>query len=1131
MKDIAQYLKEVEKHFESGQATEHSYRPALEKLINSFNKEIIATNEPTRVKCGAPDFIVNKSNIPIGYIETKDIDKSLDIIEKDSQKKTPKSENGKQFKRYREGLENLILTNYLEFRWYVKGEFRQTITLAVIDSKGKMRQNKEELEKFNNFIEYFFNTKIASVGTPKDLARRMARIAQIIKDTSINTFKDEDKGGTLHNQLEAFRDVLLPSLKPDDFADMYAQTISYGLFSARHNYEGRDDFTREKAVFELPLTNPFLRKLFNYMCGPDLDIRLTWAVDELAELLNRADMHAILKDFGKHTRKEDPIIHFYETFLTEYDPKMREQRGVYYTPEPVVSYIVRSINHILKKDFDIPEGLADRTKIPLYKTTKDEKGKDNKEKIGESHKVLILDPAVGTGTFLFNVIDLIHDNYKEEPGLWSSYVREHLLPRIFGFELLMAPYTMAHMILAMQLKELNYDFKSDERLQIYLTNTLEEAFRYKSEYIFAHYIKEEAERAGNVKKDIPVMVVLGNPPYSGHSLTPNEEIVTIEEGQSYTVFTKGGKENKIAKKAFKRKEKTFIGKLIQDYFYVDGKSLGERNPKWLNDDYVKFIRFAQWRIEQTGYGVLAFITNHGYLDNPTFRGMRQSLMKTFDDIYILDLHGNSKKKEKCPDGSKDENVFDIQQGVAIGIFVRKQNKQKKPATVRHAHLWGLREEKKKNNTGEFITTGGKYHWLSGHDVTSTKWKYLKPQVPFYLFIPQDKDTIEEYNRGWKISEIMKINSVGIVTARDNLTIQWKKESVWKTVKDFLNNDPETARDKYQLGTDVKDWKVELAQKDLKKSGPTMNKITSILYRPFDKRFTYYTGTTRGFICRPRYETMRHFNQGENIGLNIGRAGQVVGIEQLWNLVLVTEYITDFNLFYRGGELLFPLYFYPNPEKNDLFDINDKTDAPSSRRPNLAQEFIDELSCKIKMTFVSDGKGDLKKTFGPEDIFSYMYAIFHSHTYRKRYAEFLKIDFPRLPLTSQKPLFRELCKLGEQLVALHLMEKKLPSNVKFKGEDGRIVDLVRYTETKDKEATGKVWINKAEYFDNVPQKVWDFYIGGYQVCNKWLKDRKDHTLSFDDIEHYKYIVSALDATITLMQKIDQSIDKHGGWPIQ
>jgi predicted helicase len=817
MTAISDYLKKIEKAYAAGNATEHTHRPALKELIESFAAGVTATNEPRRIKCGAPDFIVTKKQTPLGYIECKDIGKSLTEVERTD-----------QIKRYRESLGNFILTDYLEFRWYVAGLYRSSVQLAAV-ADGKIKLSKNAEAALQELLQAFLTISTPTVNSPKELAVRMAALARLIRDIMKATFNEEDltddEPDPLHEQLTGFRKVLIHDLSPEQFADMYAQTICYGLFAARCNTSSSEHFTRQNAGFDLPKTNPFLRKMFDYIAGVNLDERIVWAVDDLAELLHRTDMEAILKDFGKHTRQEDPVVHFYETFLAAYDPRMREARGVYYTPEPVVSYIVRSIDHILKTDFKLPDGLADATKIKVAQPT-------SKKKM-DVHKVQILDPATGTGTFLYFIIEQIYNAFKDNKGMWSSYVSQHLLPRLFGFELLMAPYAVAHMKLDLQLKESGYDFKSAERLRIYLTNTLEEAHAMTGLPLFTQWIAEEANAASDIKKDAPVMVVLGNPPYSGHSANTGEWISGLLRGND-----------------------TQTGQKTGNYFEVDGQPLGEKNPKWLNDDYVKFIRFAQWRIEQTGYGILAFISNNGYLDNPTFRGMRQSLMQTFDDIYILDLHGNSKRKEKAPDGSEDKNVFDIQQGVAIGIFIKRTSNKNSLATVRHADLWGKREILKKANN-ENILVGGKYHWLAENNTKSTKWTQLEPQIPMYLFIPQDMSMKVEFGNYISISEIFKVNNVGIVTSRDSLTIHLSKEVAWCTINDFVSLEEEAARDKYHLGTDAIDWKVISAQKDLKQSGISKEKITPILYRPFDNRYTYYTGNSGGFHCRPRSDVMRH----------------------------------------------------------------------------------------------------------------------------------------------------------------------------------------------------------------------------------------------------------------------------------
>ena len=638
--NLKAYLKTLERDLARGNATEHTHRSTLKQLLEDSFPEVIATNEPKRIKAGAPDYVIQKGQTPLGYIEAKDVGVDLGKVEKTD-----------QMKRYLPSLGNLLLTDYLEFRWYVEGQHRKTVRLGtfLMDKIVPEPEGEKDLEML---LKAFMEAKAPTLNSPVALARKMAALAQQIRYSIREAFNAEDltddNPDPLHDQFKSFKDVLMKDLTAEQFADMYAQTITYGMFAARTSPSFKPPFTRERAVYDIPRTNPFLQQMFQHMAGPDLPPTLDWIVDDLVNLLAHTDVAAILENFGKRTRQEDPIVHFYETFLAAYDPKMREARGVYYTPEPVVSYIVRSVDHILKTDFGLADGLADTSKV---KVVEPERTSNKDRKTKDVHKVQLLDPATGTATFLHAVIDQIYQTVTNQygSGAWSGYVREHLLPRLYGFELLMAPYTVAHMKLGLQLREFGYDFSSPERLKIYLTNTLEEAQDFPSLPLFGQMIAKESQEAGQIKQDAPVMVILGNPPYSGHSANNGEWIHNLLRGKD-----------------------TKSGQATGNYFEVDSKSLDERNPKWLNDDYVKFIRFGQWRIEQTGYGILGFVTNHGYLDNPTFRGMRQSLMNTFDKIYLLDLHGNSKKKETAPDGSKDENVFDIQQGVAICLMVKTQ---------------------------------------------------------------------------------------------------------------------------------------------------------------------------------------------------------------------------------------------------------------------------------------------------------------------------------------------------------------------------------------------------------------------------------------------------------------------------
>ena len=1099
---LRDYLKEIEQYYKLGISKEHSYRSSLQTMLAKLAPDITAVNEPKRVACGAPDYVVLRStaNVPltVGYIEAKDIGLSLDKIEKDE-----------QMGRYLRALDNLLLTDYVEFRWYVKSHKQMTARLATPQGGKSLVLNKTELETVHNLLYSFLNQSAEPIRKPEDLAKRMARLAHMIRDVTVTAFEQKEASDTLAGLYEAFKTVLLPDLPTTDFADMFAQTLAYGLFAARYNHKGQEPFNRRDAAKEIPRTSPFLRKLFNTIAGADFDDEpFIGFVNELTQVLGATDMEAVLADFGKRTRREDPIVHFYETFLAQYDPKLRELRGVYYTPEPVVSYIVRSVDHLLREEFDCPDGLADTSMVTVTHT--DDHGKRYTQR---SPRVLILDPACGTGTFLYSIIDQIRETYRQmgNAGMWSSYVREQLLPRLFGFELLMAPYAVAHLKLGMQLAALDlpveerntwaYDFKSDERLGIYLTNTLEQVLG-RSHLLLGSFISDEANEAARVKQDSPVMVVIGNPPYSGHSANKGEWVTALLRGDD-------GRS----------------GKKVGNYFEVDGKPLGERNPKYLHDDYVKFIRFAQWRIEQTGYGILAFITNHGYLDNPTFRGMRQSLMQSFDEIYVLDLHGNSKKKERSPDGTKDENVFDIQQGVAISIFVKRQQKTDASHTtrVRHAHLWGLREVCEKTQQKQHHV-GGKYYWLAQHDVTTTKWTVLEPQSPFYLFKPQNAASRSEYESGWRVTDIFPLSSNGIKTHRDHFVSDFDHLSLRKRIEDFRNLaiTDNTIAERYEL-QDTRDWQLSTSRRSLAENPKWETFFTQYLYRPFDSRAYFHH---EDVVELPRHEVMRHMIGKNNLGLLVNRQIRLEHIQHFWT----TKLSADFHVLEtaHASVSLLPLYLYSSLK--GLFDTDVPSNVPEGRRPNLSRAFITDISNKLNMQFISDGKEDLQQNFGPEDIFHYMYAVFHSPTYRTRYAEFLKIDFPRLPLTSNTELFRQLCQLGERLVGLHLMEQfgKVTTRYPEKGND--MVEKVEYLQSQDQPGQGRVYINKAQYFDAVPSAVWNFHVGGYQVCHKWLKDRKGRVLSFEDILHYQRVVAALGETIGLMEQVDEVIEKGGGWPM-
>jgi len=865
---------------------------------------------------------------------------------------------------------------------------------------------------------------------------------------------NEAQNLNLHNQYYSFKQYLIHDISEKGFADIYAQTIAYGMFAARLNDPTLVDFSRFEAAELIPKSNPFLRNLFQYIAGYDLDDRIKWIIDELADVFRATNVAELLQDFGKSTQQNDPMIHFYETFLAEYDPKLRKSRGVYYTPEPVVNFIVRAVDDILKSEFGIQQGLADTSKVKIKvkdvsKATPDLRSKTKEtEREEEVHRVQILDPAAGTGTFLAEVIKEIHKHFEGQQGVWSNYVEEHLIPRLNGFEILMASYAMAHLKLDLLLKETGHVPKKQQRLKVFLTNSLEE-HHPDTGTLFAGWLSSEANEANQVKRDTPVMVVIGNPPYSVSSSNKSE----------------------------------WIQNLISDY----KKDLHEKNIQSLSDDYIKFIRLGQYVIDKNGEGILAYISNNSFIDGINHRQLRRYLSETFNKIYILDLHGSLKRREKSPDGNVDQNVFDIQQGVSINIFIKTGVKSKNQcADVFNADLFGTREFK--------------YEYLKIQNLKSITWTKLNLSAPQYFFVK--KEFIEENSvNSFRINELFQFYNSGLTTEFDELTIQDKYETAVQLLDDLqLKSDLEIAQI-YRI-PNTKLSKIEKAIKDVKSAKAIIKKIA---YRPFDEKFIIYTGKTNGLMGRPRFNLMRHFFKA-NIGIIIGHQGQAIG-DLEWNIVSLTKTFTDSNIFYRGRGTVFPLYLY-----SDTFD-NQNRDGLSSRIPNLNKTILQQITDRIKLGYRSE-KEQNDGNLAPIDILDYTYAVLHSPTYREKYKEFLKIDFPRIPYPKDQTTFWQLVKLGGDLRQIHLLESPVVNifittfTITGTNEVGKVI----YEDSK-------VRINSEQYFDKVPRVAWEFYIGGYQPAQKWLKDRKGKVLSFDDIMHYQKIIVALTETDRIMKDID------------
>lgn len=1053
---VTEYIKELNVQYKTGKATEHSYRPALKELLQSLLPKMTVINEPRRYDFGAPDYILMRKGAPVAFIEAKDFVKTNDLA--------GRKENKEQFDRYKQSLDNIIFTDYLDFWMYRNGAFVDNVRIAELKGDNIVLVGENEA-KFTSLIENLANAQPQRITSSKKLAEIMAGKARLLADVIGKSLTHNvDEQSEIYGQMCAFKDVLMHDITAERFADIYAQTIAYGMFAARLHDQTLDSFSRQEAAGLIPRTNPFLRQMFQYIAGYDLDERVAWIVDDLAEVFRSSDINKIMKGYGKRTRQTDPMIHFYEDFLQAYDSKQRKSCGVYYTPQPVVSYIVRAVDEILQNEFNLSMGLADTSMTTVEMQNQKARKRDKDTYKDSVHKVQVLDPATGTGTFLAEVIHVIHEKMKGQQGLWQSYVEKHLLPRLNGFELLMASYAMAHLKLDMVLAETGYEPKIDRRLRVYLTNSLEE---YHTEIgtIWANALSNEANQASRIKRDTPVMVILGNPPYSG-----------ISSNNS-----------------------TWISNLIEDYKYIDGVHFNERKH-WLNDDYVKFIRLGQSFVDKNTEGVMAYINNHSFLDNPTFRGMRWSLMRSFDKIYILDLHGNSKKKEVCPDGSKDENVFDIQQGVSINIFIKKRRANNQHdntlAEVYHYDVFGRRN--------------AKYSYLTEHSFSDTPFVRLTPNAPFYFFTPRDENNRAEYEQGVRIDNIFPLNTTGVVTARDTLVIDTHKEQLIDRIKMFCDttkSDSEIRamffgrkKDGKYLAGDTRGWSLSSARVIIADHDHEAM-IKPINYRPFDIRHIYYTGS---MVDWGREKVMRHFLIGDNVGLMTCRQTVID-----WSHIGVSKYIVDDSRVSNKTKergYVFPLYLY------------DAQDGKTTRHPNLNMEIVGQIAERIGLQFEEEKSGN-DGMFSPMDLLDYIYGILHSPSYRKRFNEFLKVDFPRIPYPTDANEFRRIAKIGGELRDVHLMTTKLSPITEFKIKGTPVVETIKVTDG-DSEDLCKVWINEEQYFDNVPRVAWEFYIGGYQPAQKWLKDRKGMTLDIDDAMHYQRIIATLNKTNELMNKLEE-----------
>jgi len=988
------YAKALKRVHEAGKTTEYSYRPAFNEFLRGlfprdYNVKII--HEPGRETFGAPDFKIFTEKGIIGYIETKAPELDLHRL--------PKRDKG-QIKRYSERLDNFILTNYRDFILYQRGEKVDEVSLLDDD----FNLIESNVEKFQRLIERFLSFTVPKIRDPENLAKILAKRARILKDVVLENLAGDEQLQYLH---KAFKEHLMSGMKPSEFADAYAQTVVYGLFMARFTIKGK--LTRENVAFRgVPKSLRVAHEIFKYIAA-DLPDYLEWILEELIAILNNVDVDELRKRFHFGNGDFDPFLHFYETFLAEYNPKLRKSKGVYYTPIPVVEFIINSVDEILKEKFG--------------KRLHDE-------------GVTILDPATGTGTFLAGVLDRIHGNIKGT--LFQLYLKERLLNNIYGFEILISPYLVAHLKLSMVLNQWGIKLKDDERFRIYLTNALDIMRERGQTGLFERALDRESEEADMVKRDTKIFVVIGNPPYD----------VKPSEG--------------------------WIAELMEDYLHGLGVEK-ERNKKVIHDDYVKFIRFAQWKIDQNGKGIVGFITNNSYLDGLVHRRMRQSLMESFDEIYILNLHGNARR------GEDDENVFDIQQGVAIALFVKLREGKHKAEECKVYYRSIVHDESK-------TTREEKYEFMRNNTWKTVEWKELNPKEPYYFFVPKDLSLEEEYSKFPKLDEIFEVYTSGIKTHNDSVTVQFSREDMEKLLDDFIRLDTNSIRDKYNIketaGWILKDAVLGIREDYRKLGDDIFRHVYLEAYRPFDIRYVYYSPYQSTFILRPRREVMKHMVLGQNLALittkliKKGNFAHIFVSNTLIDMSLLSTTTSE-------SAYIFPLYLY--------------SDDGKTRRPNIKPEFLEELRKRY---------GDIT----PEDFLYYTYAVLHDPKYRKRYAEFLKFDFPRIPLYD-KETFEKYRRIGEELVRLHLMKVNFPIEPKLIG-DNLTVEKVKY-DGKD-----CVAINRTTKLCGIPPEVWNYTIGGYRVIEKYLKGRKGRKLSLEEFEHIYKVVEILKRTIELVRELEK-----------
>lgn len=1042
---ISKFISRVQAVEKTGAATEHSYRSALEFLINGLAVDISALNEPKRVKCGAPDFIVYNGDVVIGHIEAKDL--GVDI-------RKLKDANKDQQQRYLKALPNLIYTNCLDWDFYRNGILIASVSIA--DYLMGIHSKPSEYSQLENLLHDFIAQQPQTITSPRELAERMAGKASLIKDVLRKTLSDDAELRTeLAQQYEAFKENLIHDITVSDFADIYSETIAYGMFAARLHDTSLSTFSRQKALELLPKSNPFLRSLFQYIAGYDLDERIAWVIDDLARVFQACDVAKLMEGFGKLTGQSDPFLHFYETFLAAYDPSKRKARGVWYTPEPVVNFIVRAVDEILQVDFGLPDGLADTSKVTIDWDTGQRKrtkkgnftknGKNHYEQ-REVHRVQILDPATGTGTFLAEVIKQIAPKVKGvAPGMWSQYIAQDLIPRLHGFELLMASYAMCHMKLDMILTELGYQpSKTPPRLSVYLTNSLEEGEPVNQTLPFTKWLSQEAKGANTIKRDMPIMCVIGNPPYSVSSSNKGDH----------------------------------AQRLVSAYKY----NLHETSMNSLSDDYIKFISLSENFILSNTSGVFGMITNNSFLDGVVHRQMRGHLRKTFDKIYVINLHGDSNKKEISPDGTPDKNVFDIKQGVSITIAV-KTSENNDLAKVYISDVWGSRKFK--------------YSFLSEKKLSNIEFCEANYHGDYHFYTNKNFSKEAAYSKGFQINSLFIDGKSGIKFRKDKILItgNYSRSDAVQMVSDVCSMERSKLLEKYKF-SETHDWKIDQQRRNF--STPSDEDFVKILYRPLDWRWTFYPLETINKII-PRGDSrralMKNMIDCENIAIICGRQNK----SGLTNHFFVANTPSEM----KAGESTIQSYHFP------LYLYYGDNDIEKDRRINFNERIFRKIQ-KLASGSESNAPNEVA-------VFDYIYGVLHCPSYREAYTEFLKIDFPYIPWPTSPEEFWDISAKGTKLRKLHLMDPLTIGQAlfSFNGNGDSVVGKIRFE-------GDRVWINETQYFDAVPESSWSFYIGGYQPAQKWLKDRKGRVLTFEDVKHYQGIIKVLHETESIMKTITMKL---------